>query len=275
MIRYLLALIVTLAACFGLQTLALHLCGGSTLKSESNYFSSIARIQSASGKNAPIMLIGSSLTGRLADRGGHHPEVVNIGCDGSSAMIALRALDRGQIKPSPLIIIETNTLGYAMEGRGREIAQAIDTPGFRIGQDIPNLGATARPAAFAYSLLMARSVGRGGDTLALTTQPVQLVASPQILSTPERQLVEELTAILSRLREKGSRILLIKLPAGKLTDDVLKNIPTALAARTGLPYWDLNLDLPEGAVGYTDGAHLDGQSAVKVMNTLLQYAATH
>ncbi|MFT3990498.1 MAG: hypothetical protein QM680_03720 [Luteolibacter sp.] len=275
MLRYLIAFIVMLAACFGIQSLALRANGGSTTKSESNYFSSVARLQAETQKKSPrAILLGSSLTGRLADRGGKHPEIANLGCDGGSAVITLRAMDQGKIPTAPWIIIEANTLGFALENRGSDIANAINSKWFDIGKTVPNLSATARPSAFGYSWLMAR--GSQNDpassaTLNLPTRPIQLlpVDYPD-LSPAEHALVEELSEILARLREKGCRFLIVQFPAGDLDDAILTKIPTAFAARSGAPYWDINDQLPPGAVNYTDGRHLDGPSAKKLMNTLLR-----
>ena len=273
MIRYVIAFLIVLGTCFTVQSLALRACGGSTVKSESNYFSSIARIQTESRKKADIMLLGSSLTGRLADRGGKHDHVANLGCDGGSAVVTLRAIDSGLLPAAPLLIIETNTLGYGVEDRGSDIARAIDSSWFRLGNRVPNVSSTARPSAFFYSWLMARKKTEDTplrETLPVTGHPVRLAPSPgQTLTAGEKKLTEELTSILSRLSQKGSRILLIQFPAGNLDDAILKNMPTALATHSGFPYWDLNIGLPPDAVQYTDGRHLDAASARKLMNTLL------
>jgi len=278
MIRYVITFLVVLGICFTGQSLALRACGGSTVKSESNYFSSIARIQTESRKKADVMLLGSSLTGRLADRGGKHDHVANLGCDGGSAVVTLRAIDKGLLPSAPLLIIETNTLGFGVEDRGSDIAKAIDSSWFKLGNQLPNVSATARPSAFFYSWLMARKKTEdtlGSETLPVTGRPVRLTDDPgQTLDPGEKKLTEELTAILTRLSQKGSRILLVQFPAGNLNDAILKNMPTALAAHSGFSYWDLNIGLAPDAVQYTDGRHLDAASARKLMNTLLSKRIT-
>ena len=85
-------LVLSLAACFGLQSLALHLVGGRTAKSESNFFSSIARIQTGAAEPvAEVFLVGSSLTGRFPSRSAEFPDVANLGCDGENAAVVMRA----------------------------------------------------------------------------------------------------------------------------------------------------------------------------------------
>ncbi len=272
MLRYLTGFIVIFAACLGMQTVALRLSGGKTLKSESNYFSSVARIQTETQGNPKVMLLGSSITGRLGDRAKKIEGVANLGCDGGSAMVTLRAMDEGILPTAPVLIIEANTLAYELEHRGKEIAAAIRKDWFKVGLKTPNLGATARPTAFAYSWLMARKaeggVTSGDAVLPITSKPRVLdPETPPALDEKSTALVEEMAGILGRLQSRGSEIFIIMLP-GIPKDFPKKEIAIALACKSGLPWWDLTEGLPEGAVGFTDGLHLDAPSAQKVMNSL-------
>ena len=125
---YPIAFPLLLAACFGVQTIALRLVGGKTVKSESNYFSSIARIQNANRENEVpprVILLGSSMIARLGDRTASVPGVVNMGCDGGSAFITLRAIDRGELRAAPVIVVEANSLAIELQHRGKEIAESI------------------------------------------------------------------------------------------------------------------------------------------------------
>lgn len=275
MIRYPASLVVILAACFGVQTVALRLSGGKTLKSESNYFSSVARLQTESQGGPKIIMLGSSMTGRLGDRAQRFEGVANLGCDGGSAVVTLRAMDRGQLPVAPLLVIEANSLSFELEHRGKEIGAAIDDKWFEIGIKTPNLGATARPTAFAYSWLMARKSGAdtsgSKELLAVTTKPSVLdPASAPELDETSVALVDEITAILDRLRKKGCDLLLVTLPPGTPQDSLQSKIPRAIAAKSGVRWWDLTEGLPEGSVSFSDGLHLDGPSAQKVMLTLMR-----
>jgi hypothetical protein len=272
MIRYAIGFIAIFAACLGLQTVALRLSGGKTLKSESNYFSSVARIQTETRGSPRVMLLGSSITGRLGDRAQKVAGVANLGCDGGSAMVTLRAMDEGILPAAPVLIIEANTLAYEFEKRGKEISAAIHADWFKVGMTAPNLGATARPTAFAYSWLMARKSegvpSPGTGLLPIATKPHKLdPATAPVLDEKSAALVDEMAAILGRLKNKGCNIYLIMLP-GMPKDFPRKEIAVALACESGVPWWDLTEGLPEGAVGFTDGLHLDAASAQKVMNTL-------
>jgi hypothetical protein len=271
MSRYFIGFVVILAACFGLQSFLLRASGGKTLKSESNYFSSIARIQTETQGSPRIMLLGSSMTGRLGDRARRVDGVANLGCDGGSAVITLRAMDRGRLPTAPLLIIEANSLAFELHGQGREIGHAIDSKWFEIGIKTPNLGATARPTAFAYSWLVAHSAGGAAnfakDHLPLESEPEMLDTGLQPTLTPQAEaLVSELAGIFERLRKKGSDILIVMLPPGVKDDSLAK----AIAAKSGVRWWDLNAGLSKDAVGFSDGLHLDSPSAQKVMLTLLR-----
>lgn len=273
MFQYLLGFITVLAACIVTQTIGLKAAGGRTTKCESNYFSTLARVQTqAESDDVKMLLLGSSLTGRIADRAVHFPEIGNLGCDGGSAMVTLRAIDQGHIKPAPLIVVEMNTLAYDLMGLGSEIEEAIDTKWFKIGRKIPNLGATARPTEFAYSWLMEKKFGKPEtptEGLPINTRP-RVLTGEVTLSTDEQNFVTGTCALLSRIRENGSRILLVMLPPGEAEGSQELRIAEAIAIQSKLPYWDLNLDLPKDAAGFTDGRHMDAETAGRTLKTLRQ-----
>lgn len=279
-LRYLTGLLGMFALCVGAQTFALRASGGKTVKSESNYFSSIARLQTESQGKPRIMMLGSSLTGRLGDRAQHFDGVANLGCDGGSAVITLRAMDKGILPTAPLLVIEANSLSFELEGRGKEIGEAIHSSWFEVGVRTPGLGATARPAAFAYSWLMARSSGgtpnKDQELLPITRRPGVLDPSeiPE-LDPRETALVDEVVAILGRLKKSGSEILIVMIPPGAEMDSAQMRIPKAIAARSGITWWDLTENLPPDSVVFSDGLHLDAASAQKVMLTLMREVGDH
>ncbi|WP_035606486.1 hypothetical protein [Haloferula sp. BvORR071] len=267
---YPIAFLAVLAACFGAQTLALRMAGGRTVKSESNYFSSIARLQTGNREDARILMLGSSMTARLADRTKPIPGIVNLGCDGGSAVITLRAIDRGDLKAAPLVIVEANMLAFELEHRGKEIAESIGSDWFKLGTRIPNLSATARPTAFAYSKLLARNNTTASGSLPIDTKPHRLESAPvPELDPAASALVDELAGILKRLEERGSKVILLVLPPGIEPGTVQGDLPAVLAKRSGVLWWDLTEGLPKDAVGFTDGLHLDTESAGKVLSHVL------
>lgn len=272
--RYALLLLFTLAACFTAQSLALRGVGGKTNKSESNFFSSIARIQTGIRYQPEIMFLGSSMTGRLPDRSQGFGGVANLGCDGSSAVDTLRAMDKGLLPIAPILVIEGNTLNRAVAAGPSEIARAIDSPWFRIGRKIPNLGATARPAAFAYSKLMTHKIGIANSVHALqikaTSEPAIPEGPPPTLDEEETWFIDDLAALIERLKSRGSQFLITVIPPGGTPDSADVRLPMALALKAGVRYWDLNAALPADTIKYTDRIHMEPQSAAAVTALLLQ-----
>jgi hypothetical protein len=272
MARYPVILLVALAGCFGAQTLALKLVGGKTRKSESNYFSSISRLQTGAKDHPRVLFLGSSLTGRLPER----PQTGNLGCDGASAVITLRAIDEGLLPSAEVIFVETNTLSYELDGLGGETAAAIRSDWFKVGMKIPNLGATARPTAFVYSWLESRrnrdAIAGAGEVspYAGSSGFFILGAAPQLEDLREERLVEEICGILSRLKYNGADVRLLLLPAGGKETELDLRIARAVAARTRFPWWDMAAGIPADSIGYTDGRHMDAAAAAFVVDALLE-----
>jgi hypothetical protein len=269
---YTLPFFLTLIACFGLQSLALRAVGGKTNKSESNFFSSIARIQTGIRDQPEIMLLGSSMTGRLPDRNQGFVGVANLGCDGSSAVDTLRAMDAGKLPIAPLLIVEGNTLYRAVRADPSEIATAMDSPWFNIGKHVPNLGATARPAAFVYSKLMDHQLGAGQQTATMDIAPSNALGIPTgptpALSEAESLLIDELSAVMGRLKNRGSMFLITVIPPSGNPDSASIRLPLALALKAQVPYWNLHAALPQSTISYTDGIHMTPSSAVTIMSFL-------
>ena len=271
---YALTLTFALAACFGLQTLALHLVGGRTTKSESNFFSSIARIQTGAAEPvAKVFLAGSSRIGRLPDRNLGYSGVANLGCDAGTALVALRAIDSGLLPLPPMLVIEGNTLLHGLGLSGKEISSFLDSPWFGVGRRVPNLGATARPSAFAYSILLERKVGRAdeGERLPLPVPALAMIPPPGLEPLPEKaaSVVAELAAITARFKERGCRMLIVQLPPGAEADSMNTRIPYEFSQASGIPLLDLSKDLPQGAVRYTDGIHMAPASAAAALRSIL------
>jgi hypothetical protein len=272
--NYILTLTLALAACFGLQTLALHLVGGRTTKSESNFFSSIARIQTGAAEPlAKVFLAGSSRIGRLPDRNMGYSGVANLGCDAGTALVALRAIDSGLLPLPPILVIEGNTLLHGLGLSGKQISSFLHSPWFSVGRKVPNLGATARPAAFAYSILLERKVGRAdqGEKLPLPVIATASIPTPGLEPLPEKaaSVVAELAAITARFRERGCRMLIVQLPPGAAPEKMNTRMPYELSRVTGIPLLDLSKDLPAGSVRYTDGIHMAPASAAAALRSIL------
>lgn len=276
-----LTLTLTLAACFGLQSLALRASGGRTTKSESNYFSSVGRIQAAASQEAEILLLGSSITGRLPDRANGFMGLANMGCDGGSAVDALRAMDEGLLPVAPVLVVETNTLHLALRGGPSEVGRAMRSPWFQVGTRAPLLSAYGRPAAFAYSALLARKIGGFGDP---ESGPDLGVASGPIhLDPPEAgldlegaaSLRAELVPLLQRLRARNCRIVFVDLPPAGPARSAPEPWIHDLIAASGCEWWNLGGEAAPGTIVLTDGVHMAAPSAAATARSISKLLNAH
>jgi hypothetical protein len=272
--RYALPLLLTLAVCLIVQSLALQASGGRFAKSESNFFSSLGRIQAGAQGKPEVMLLGSSITGRLPDRAQGFPGTANMGCDGGSAVDALRAMDAGILPTAPTLIIEANTLQLALEEMPTEIGQAMQGTWFKVGMKVPALAAYARPAAFFYSKLLARRIGgfdqaSGDGDLGTSSRPMMIHdAAGVTLTQRENELIDEIAGILGRLRSKGSQSILVWLPPARGDGSPPPAWILEMARRSEVPYWDLGQEAAPGTVTLTDGVHMAAPSAARTMRSL-------
>ena len=274
MFSYLVPFLLTLAACFGIQALGLRAVGGRTAKSESNYFSSLGRIQAGTVGKADVMLLGSSITGRLPDRSQGFEGFANMGCDGGSAVDALRAMDRGFLPTAPVLVVEANTLQLALQRKPSEVGVAMERPWFQAGMRAPAISSYARPSAFFYSLLLARKIGGFGDPavdedLQMASHPARLDAlETKPLSADERSLIDELVPLLHRLQQKGCRTVFVWLPPGRQQGSPAPPWIAALMAESRSEWWDLGTEASRELVTLTDGVHMAAPSAARTVRSL-------
>ena len=270
--RYTLPLILTLALCFAAQALALRVVGGRTIKSESNFFSSLARIQNGLRDKPDVILLGSSRIGRLPNIPSPDRGIANMGCDGGSAAITLRAIDSGILPAAPTIVIEGNTLLHDLEHKGHDVADNLDSLWFRLGCHLKNFSATARPSAILYSALLGRRIEKSasahGELLPVTDKP-SIQNRTERLPVDAESLVRELADIFDRLQAKDIRLMLVTLPPASDQSTLNIQIPKALSEQSGVPLLDLTTDLPPNAVDYTDGVHMAPSSAAAALRTIL------
>lgn len=275
-LHYWLTSLTALSGCLSVQLLALKGVGGRTTKSESNYFSSLGRIQAGARGEAEVMLLGSSITGRLPDRVNGFEGFANMGCDGGCAVDALRAMDRGFLPVAPVLVVEANTLGRALDPLPSEVGQAMSQPWFQAGIRVPMVSAFARPSAFFYSILLARKIGGFGDPsngpdLEIHTVPGPFPADLAAEAEPtaeEIRLGNEMVEILGRLKSKGSRVIFIWVPPGRGGDGKLPSWIARIIQGSGSEWWDVGHESAPGFIELTDGIHMSAGSAARTVRTL-------
>jgi hypothetical protein len=277
--NYLVTLSICLSLCFVAQAFALRAVGGRTAKSESNFFSSLGRIQAGAYGKADAMLLGSSITGRLPDRAQGYAGWSNMGCDGGSAVDALRAMDAGILPTASLLVIEANTLQLALDEKPTEIGQSMRGIWFATGMKYPLLSAYARPSAFLYSKLLERKTGSfkipAGEDLAASGHPEIITAMPAVqLTRRESELIQEMCDILERLRKKGSKAVIVWLPPARGDDAPPPPWILELARQCDIPYWDLGQQAADGSVILTDSVHMAAPSAARTIRTLQKVLTT-
>jgi len=274
MLSYAVPFLLTLAACFSIQALGLRAVGGRTSKSESNYFSSIGRIQAGTLGDPEVMLLGSSVTGRLPDRSQGFEGFANMGCDGGTAIDVLRRMDQGILPAAPCLVIEANYLHRALDPKPSEIYNAMQGAWFQAGTWIPGFSAYARPSSFFYSLLLAKKIGgfadpAADDDLQVTSAPARPdTASALPLSIDERELIDELVPLLHRLQKKRCRIVFVWLPPGRGTGVAVSAWLLELVAKSGSEWWDLGNEAEPKLVELTDGVHMGAPSAARTVRSL-------
>lgn len=271
--RYPSIIIFTLVLCFVAQYLALRASGGRFTKSESNFFSSVGRIQAGTVGTPEVMLLGSSITGRLPDRANGFEGFANMGCDGGSAVDALRAMDLGILPAAPLIVVEANTLERELNGQSSEVASAMEGGWFWVGKKVPAFSAYARPAAFFYSILLARRTGDFGDPasgedLKVSSLPMPLERNPAAhLTSKEASLKEELVAITRRLAKRGSSVVFVWLPPARGEGKISECIHALIVDSDSL-WWDLGQEADPTLVTLTDAVHMAAPSAARTVISL-------
>ena len=271
--RYFMIFAIALALCFAAQHLALRASGGRFTKSESNFFSSLGRIQAGTVGKPEVMLLGSSITGRLPDRAQGFAGFANMGCDGGSAVDSLRAMDRRKLPAARLLVVEANTLARELNGQASEVASAMEGGWFRLGKKVPAFSAYARPAAFFYSILLARRTGDYGDPascedLKVSSSPLSLERNPAARMTPsEAALKDELVAITRRLKDRGCGVVFVWLPPAR-GEDKIPDWIHATIAESGSLWWDLGNEADSSLVTLTDNVHMAAPSAARTVISL-------
>lgn len=270
--KYISLLLATLLLTFALQYYGIHLVGGRTTKSESNYFSSLGRIQAGAVGDPEVMLLGSSITGRLPDRANGYERFANMGCDGGSAVDALLAMDRGILPIAPILVVEANTLSLALGDHISEVGLAMTRPWFKIGTELPLLSAYARPSAFVYSKLLARKIGRfdsaNGEDLKVVSLPAFIEDPSQPIQGGERTLINKLVPAITRMKQNGSRIVFVWLPPGRREGSPPPAWIRTLVSESGSEWWDIGNECDRSLVTLTDGTHMSAPSAARTLVTI-------
>lgn len=245
--------------------------------SESGVINSIIRCEDLARKpNADMILVGSSLTGRL-DAGvaaGGSDNAVQLGLEGLGAAYGLSVLERLDAR-SKVLVVEANFLDPDGSGNPAEnpnagaIEQALNSPFFRLRARIPVLSSRYRPSSVVYYRLKDRYSDRpsGGERPAI----------PAVAATSDpagcRQSDEPRYSSRTRraLQRRHEHLMVVWLPDNRERDPERLRKIRCWADELGATFvdaWDLLKDYP---LEFSDGLHLTLESG-RVVSELIESA---
>ncbi len=272
--RFTLALLLSLTGCFGVQALAFFGLNLATGKTESNYYSTLSRFQGAIAPGAEIALSGSSISGRLPGREFGNPDVANLGSDGGSPLDGLTLLSEGVVGRPKWLVVEINTAFNSLGFADTPAVEGSRGPCFKIGGKVPLLGASSRPTGMLYGYLLGRRWKGVAEPFALKEVPSPLPPSPlqqAQLTDLQKERIQLLTDCILKARQNGVRVLLARYPAGPMKQRQIDEIQTVAARiheKTGVPFLDLESQIPRAQLTFTDSVHLGPESAARILATL-------
>lgn len=271
--RFIVGLACTLALCFGIQAYAYYKLDWKTGKGESNYFSTLSRFQAAAQAPAEIAFAGSSITGRLPGREVGNVKIANLGSDGGPALDGLRMLSSGRVALPKWVVIESNTLYGGIDFGDSLALQNSQGLWFKAGSRFPLLGASARPSAMIYHKLLRRPKVLSSAPVSLQSSRVTTIGEIT-LTKKEQYRLEQYEQSVKLLLKNNVRIVMVIFPAGKMREREKKLVMHTVAKLTQsneVKYVNLEEQIPRENLEFTDGVHLNPESAAKVLSSLIEY----
>jgi hypothetical protein len=248
---------------------------------ETNYEANRLRIENwLLGPPAPAVVVGTSLSGRLLP--GYFDDtplagMANLGLDGACPETGLKlALMR---QPTPkLVLLEVQYLSKPPARNDQQLLELATGVGLQVSKYLPLTRADARPSTVLYGWLKERQrddSSHRGEPVA--TRPERGSAAPtEMVEDPDwRQRIEPL---IRRLEDADSRVMLLRLPAGRRnpSNPEAANEADTIAAELGVPLLDLlRIGRQRGLeITYSDGLHLTPSSARAVSRLLAEQLNT-
>jgi hypothetical protein len=270
---FLLGLLLALCVCFGVQALFYFGFDSGTGKTESNYFSTMSRFQSASTSAAEIAFAGSSITGRLPGREAGNERIANLGSDGGNALDGMRSLAQGKIPTPQWLVIELNTLVGEVGIGDSLVSRGVQGPWFEVSARMPLLGASSRPSSMLYAQLLNRQKVLTGEPLEVTIDDLTAVdgKTEEDFSERERRRIKDIVDAIEHLQQQGVKILLVNYPEEVVRDSNKIHKEATLGVlrkRLNVIYLDLGKQIPRNALQFTDSVHLGPESAARVLATI-------
>ena len=165
--NYFIGLFLSYAALYSLQYLCKQTIADKVSKGESNYFSSLNRIQYAASEPNDIVLVGSSIIGRLPGRESGIADVGNLGIDGGSTLDGLRVFDEKSIICRKLLVCEMNTILSPNAG-SKLLSKGVNGVMFDLGCNFNHFAVGSRPSFMAYGYTIDK-IRSGNNTFQINT----------------------------------------------------------------------------------------------------------
>ncbi len=254
---------------------------------ENNFQANLIRIQAWQlDPHPPVVLVGSSLTGRLlpsyfeespigpgdgSDKSGGKiisSKIANLGLDGSGPEAGLRLLLEDATTGSlpRAVLIEGHRLSKNWNANDDLLLETAKSLSIAVAGVVPGLRADTRPTSLLYYFLKRRSTGGGTSAVPDANVPAGEV--------PEPGWENRLKDLIDRLRAKNVRVLIYRLPAGR------ENLPSAstedpiedIARKWSLPYLNVARECGQRDLHltYSDGLHLTPGSARQVVGVITE-----
>lgn len=248
----------------GLYEALLRATGAQADYAESNLQANLARISTYFFQPTPENLIlGSSLSGRLLPKFFLEcgRSFGTLAMDGAGVPMGLELLPAKQEMPQRLFL-EANSLFFRSPANEQTLREAIQNPVFRLGEFFYFCRPQSRPSALLYSLLKHAREARESGTSGLP--PSEGPGGTEITREMDGHL-------LRQIGPEKMQIFLVVIPSGRgetMPGPAARNLAAEMNARWIFPREHLQSEGKE--LRYTDGLHLDQNSARRVCRVILE-----
>lgn len=236
-------------------------------KSESNYFSTLARVEAAQqAGRKPLLFLGSSRTGRITGAESAALPWNAVGIDSSSAAEGLSLLLNGTLPAADVAAVEMNNF---FEDIPPVLADG--------GQASPLRPVFTRASHRTVALIYSELRGQHADTTP-PTQRFELTSTPQGDKPQGWSAHDEARLqLLCRVQcECGVRILplLLPCPNGQMDNGTAAKAAYA-AAVLQAPLLDLNSLQQPAHITFTDNTHMSNDAALRAAWAVYQWVQQH
>jgi len=243
------------------------------------YHANLIRLQTfLFGSQPKAVLVGSSISGRMLQSyfdATSLRSLSNLGLDGSGPVFGLELVSN---HPPPIVIVEANRFSKGPDSNDTMLHKAMEGRLFRAARQIPFLRADCRPSSLLYSWVKLHRESQNPATPQpnVAIQEIEYNVWPSPAQPPIEMvpLKKRISAALQALREKGSYVVIVRLPTGQrraLDADGLV-LASAIVRELDLPEIDLESEcLSRGyRLEFTDGIHMTPASARQTSQLLAE-----